>query len=516
MKNNKKYILFFSTVLLVAACSNESVDEEINETGDVTGEAIAIENSDSDTSTSENEEGKTTVHLTASEEEWSLNEDLSFDAWVYNNTLPGEEIRVQEGEEVEIKLKNDLPVPTALHLHGIPLDHEMDGVPGISQNVVMPGDSFTYEFTADAPGTYWYHSHQDGATQVEKGLYGPLVIETEDDQKYDIDEVLVLDDYSSMMEGMEDRGNMEGMMDHESHGAVEEMTHDEMMAHMYDTMLINGKASPEIERVEVQEGDAVKLRFVNAGLFTQVIQIPDHNFKVTHYDGQKVNEPETLSNTSVTLGAAERVDIEIEANNPGAYGVEIFADTNKDNLHTVLPFVYEDYTEEELATREAEAEFDILSYGKLAESLNLDEVTKEFDMVLDSEDGGEIFTINNKKMDTETAEGHEVYEVEEGDVVKMTIANETEVDHPMHLHGHFFQVISRNGEKVSGSPIIMETLNVREGEEYEIILEADNPGNWLFHCHEFHHASNGMASEIKYEGFEPSFTPDPNAPNKPE
>ncbi|ADU31311.1 multicopper oxidase type 2 [Evansella cellulosilytica DSM 2522] len=101
-------------------------------------------------------------------------------------------------------------------------------------------------------------------------------------------------------------------------------------------------------------------------------------------------------------------------------------------------------------------------------------------------------------------------------MVKVTIVNNTDVDHPMHLHGHFFYVVARNGEAISGSPIKKETLIVIPEESYEIVFVAENHGNWMFHCHELHHASSGMVAAVHYYDFEPVFTPDFTIPNKPE
>jgi FtsP/CotA-like multicopper oxidase with cupredoxin domain len=114
-------------------------------------------------------------------------------------------------------------------------------------------------------------------------------------------------------------------------------------------------------------------------------------------------------------------------------------------------------------------------------------------MVLSSNDGGNTFTINGKKMPNS-----EVYNVNKGDIVRFTIKNETNVDHPMHLHGHHFQVLSRNGVRFTGSEVVKDTLNVKPNETYEIQFVADNPGTWLFHCHELHHAESGMVSLVKY------------------
>lgn len=479
------------------------------------------------------EDGKKVVYLEAIETHWMFNDELMQDAWVYNGTLPGQEIRVQEGDHVQVRFKNELDEPTAVHFHGVLLANAMDGVPGITQNAVMPGEEFVYEFVADTPGTYWYHSHQDGANQVEQGLYGTFIVEPADQPDYDVDQVVTLNEVSSMMldmgmdheemnhgemdHGNMNHGDMDGM-DHDQmmgHGDMEDMSHQEMMNQMYDTLIINGKAAPAIQPIEVSEGDTVKLRFVNTGLFTQVITIPGHSFKVTHYDGQAVNEPELISDQSIRIAPAERYDVEITMDQPGVWGVNVFAEQNPDGVQGFLPIVYEGYENEKVQTVDSvSAYFDMTTYGEPNE-MNF-EITKELDMILETEDGGETFTINGQQMNTEKIDGHELYKVEEGDVVKVKIVNDTDVDHPMHLHGHFFTVISRNGEPVSGSPIRMDTLNVRPGETYEVVFEADNPGHWMFHCHELHHASDGMTAAVMYEGYEPEFTLDPSIPNKPE
>ncbi|WP_017726125.1 multicopper oxidase family protein [Halalkalibacterium ligniniphilum] len=464
-------------------------------------------------------DGKKVFNLDVTEAHWMFNDEIMTDAWTYNGTMPGEEIRVQEGDTVVLNVQNLLDVPTAIHLHGFPVPHEMDGVPGVTQNAIMPGESFTYEYEATVPGTYWYHSHQDGATQVDKGLYGVFIVEPANQKPYDIDEVIVIDEHSTMdmnMGGMDhgnmDMGNMNmGGMDHGRMNGEGGMGHAQMMNQMYDTMIINGKASPQIEAMSVTEGDKVKLRFVNAGLFTQVVSIPGHSFKITHYDGQPVNEPEILNDTAFRIAPAERYEVEFEMNNPGAWGIQVFAEENQERLNTLIPIVYDGYEEEELQAAEAISSFlDLTTYGE-SQELELGEITKEYDMLLGTDDGEMSFTINGKQFPD-----HEIYEVEEGDVVKVTIVNDTGVDHPMHLHGEFFNVVSKNGNPIAGSPVLKDTLNVRPGETYEIVFEAKNPGNWLFHCHEFHHASGGMVAEVQYQGFEPAFTPDPNIPNIPE
>ncbi|WP_216830698.1 multicopper oxidase family protein [Alkalihalobacterium elongatum] len=513
------YKVLFTAVLVfifgLTACSNNTVNHSTMDHGEdqkETVEEVAVDVS----------EGKKVFNIEVKESHWMLNDELIFDAWTYNGTLPGQEIRVQEGDEVVLNVKNSLSVPTALHLHGFPVPNEMDGVPGITQNAIMPGEEFTYEYTADVPGTYWYHSHQNGAVQVDQGLYGVFIVEPNDQPEYNVDELIVIDEWSSMMaemgidhQNMDHSGMHGGHGGHGGHGVGHTMgndgiSHSEMMNMMYDTMVINGKATPAIAPVEVKEGDLMKLRFLNAGLFTQVISIPGHSFKVTHYDGQEVNEPEWISEQAIRIAPAERYEIEIELNHPGAWGIEVFAEQNPSNLHALVPIVYSGFENTELESSTFSSYFDFTNYGSPIE-LSIGEITKKYEMMLGSKDGGETFTINGKQFPN-----HEVYEVEEGDVVKFTIINDTEVDHPMHMHGEFFYVLSKNGQLVKGSAIKKDTLNVRPDESYEIVFEAKNPGIWMFHCHEFHHANNGMVAEVIYKGFEPIFELDPNVPNQPE
>lgn len=127
-------------------------------------------------------------------------------------------------------------------------------------------------------------------------------------------------------------------------------------------------------------------------------------------------------------------------------------------------------------------------------------------------DGKMAYTINNK-----TFPDTDALTVKKGDTVKVRLVNNSKTDdHPMHLHGHFFQILSKNGVPFKGSAIIKDTLNVKPGEEYEVAFEANNPGDWMFHCHDLHHASAGMVTELKYTDYKSDFVADPNAGNKPE
>lgn len=310
----------------------------------------------------------------------------------------------------------------------------MDGVPGVTQNAVMPGKVFTYEFTASTHGTYWYHSHQEGSKQVVKGLYGSIIIESKNQPKYDLDKVILLDEWSSMGMNMErmDHSNMQpaspapttdhgsALGSHGSHGSSQPSTtmfHSDAMNNMYDTMIVNGKAVPEVEKIVVREGAKVKLRFINAGLFTQVPTIPGHSYKVTHFDGQEVNEPtEVSSDIALRIAPAERYDVEFTANHPGAWGISSFAETNKNQVKADIPLVYEGHESKQVVTAAVVDSFlDITNYGKTKE-LSFGQIIKSYEVDLGMNDGGETYTIHGKKMPN-----HESFEVKKDDVVKVTI-----------------------------------------------------------------------------------------------
>ncbi|WNF36497.1 multicopper oxidase family protein [Bacillaceae bacterium IKA-2] len=514
----KKIVMLIIMIGLLAvvllACSDESAIKEQN-----AEETMTKDEKTEDSLVESESDGKVIFTIEAVEGQWQYSSDQVATAWMYNGKLPGEEIRVNEGDEVELHFLNSLPVTTALHLHGLPITNEMDGVPGVTQNVIQPGEEFVYSFKATLPGTYWYHSHDNSAEQLFRGMYGAIIVEETNKKDYAIDQTVFISEWSAMMEDMYQNADPDENA-HGGHGAhgesttedsdetnnstemnSTEMPHNEMMDEMFDTVVINGKAGAEINDIVVAEGDSIRLRFINSGLYTQTIVIPNHEFKVTHYDGQPVNEPTLISSHSVLIAPGERYDVEIDLNNPGAWGIEIFAEKNKEKLATVLPIVYQGHEDDRLEVNGGPlTTFAMTNYGQSKQIELINQVTKDYQMVLDSNDGDETFTINDKK-----APDLEVYEFEAGDVVKMTVTNESGVDHPMHSHGHLFYVISKNGVAVTGSPILKDTLNVKPDETYEIVFIADNPGKWVFHCHELHHADGGMIALIDYPEYEADF-----------
>lgn len=276
-------LTFILGISLLAACSQQSTDAEpVDNSSQKPRSADNYSKNVVQVKTVDTKGKKVNeINLIAQETKWKLSAGKTITAWTYNGTIPGEQIRVKQGEVVKVNLKNELEEPVSIHWHGIPVPNTQDGIPGITQDAVVPGETYTYEFVAEDPGTYWYHSHQDGVNQLDKGMYGTIIVESVEDEKYKRDYTLVLDEWESGthtetdgMEGMNHNNmDMEGM-DHNSKDMENEemmMTHD---MSTYDIYTINGKTYEENEPLKVKKGETVKLRFVNAGYMAHQIHIP--------------------------------------------------------------------------------------------------------------------------------------------------------------------------------------------------------------------------------------------------
>ncbi|WP_421385014.1 multicopper oxidase family protein [Bacillus salacetis] len=483
----KKWIVLLLTVMVVSACSNEPKEEGDTSITELTG--------------SNERKNAKEFTISAAEKEWEISSGQVIEAWTYNGTVPGEEIRVQEGDHLKVKLENHLSEPVTIHWHGMVLPNPMDGVAGVTQNSVQPGESFVYQFQAKEAGTYWYHSHQQSSKQVDKGLYGALIVE-DPEKTYDSDRVLIFDEWA--LNGSSSNGMMGGMMD----GS---MNDGDMDTHMsYNTLSINGKAGNAITPIEVEQNELVRLRLINAGYAKRTLAFNGQEYRVVANDGNEVKNGEKTDQL-LEIAPGERIDVEFEAGNPSW----IIEEAVEENSLSIPVFASGSSTRDQHARQ---AQSTLLSYTEYGEmnALFEREVTPdlEYDMDLGVSmgmmQGGMKFTIND-----ETFPETENIKVSEGDMVKVNLTNDSMLDHPMHLHGHHFQVISKNGQ-VLENPLVKDLINVKPGESYEIIFKADNPGHWLLHCHDLVHANNGMVTVVKYNDVYSPFELEGKFDNQPE
>ncbi len=239
--------------------------------------------------------------LVAQEITWEPRPGLKLKGWAYNGQIPGPEIRVEEGDQVRITLTNNLPTPTSIHWHGLDVPANMDGVPGVSQDPVQPGQTFVYEFIAKQPGTRFYHTHGSGgempdeAMQMQMGLYGAFIVEGKNERKADRDYTVILSDRNTALDPM----GMETKMEP-------------------DLFFINGKLSPATDHGMVKQGERVRLRLINASSMTShPMHLHGHTGKVVAIDGNELKFP--LLRDTIPLAPGERYDVEFIADNPGRW-----------------------------------------------------------------------------------------------------------------------------------------------------------------------------------------------------
>jgi FtsP/CotA-like multicopper oxidase with cupredoxin domain len=243
--------------------------------------------------------------LTAKPVKWEILNGTRVTAWTFNGTVPGPEIRVPYGQKVTIVVKNELPEPTAVHWHGIAVPNAMDGVPGVTQEAIEPGQSFTYEFRAlpTAPsskgGTFMYHSHYDEDRQVGLGLSAPFVIEPPTHAAYDIERTLLLGEWN---------------LNSDTGGTRPPM---QMEGSFPNYFTINGKAYPATDPIKVKRGQRVLLRVIGGMQFAHPMHLHGMGFKVVAKDGAPVGSPYDADVVDVTPG--ERYDLLFTANRAGRW-----------------------------------------------------------------------------------------------------------------------------------------------------------------------------------------------------
>jgi len=389
--------------------------------------------------------------LTAARTVLQLDNGETVDAWTFNGTSPGPEIRVTEGDRVVVTLRNkDIDEGVTLHWHGINVPCSQDGVAGVTQDAVRPGDQFTYTFVASAPGTYWYHSHQMSSIQAKKGLLGSIVVEPREP--------------SAPL------------------SAAKEV--NALFQRLDSNMLLNG--SSKALSVPGKAGELIRLRLTNGDNETMDFSVDGAPFQVIAMDGHDLHEPGHLSGVMIPVGAGQRYDLLIRL--PESKKVIV-----KSQSATGLSITLGSGNEPELT--EGGAMFSFVDYGtpQPNDPIPKRKPDRSFELRLD------------QSLFVKTINGHSFHEippinVKEGERVHITLTNEGGGDHPFHIHGHTFRVISQSGTPLTGSPVYLDTLLMKEGESYEVELVADNPGLWMAHCHNLGHASMGMTMMLNYEG----------------
>ena len=423
--------------------------------------------------------------------------------WAYGDTAPGPLIRATAGDLVRVTLDNRLPADTTIHWHGVALRNAADGVPGMTQDPIHPGERYTYEFVVPDPGTYFYHPHV--GLQLDRGLYAALVVDDPGESgDYDVEHVIVLDDWldgtgttpEAALAALVARGgsgdaNGQGMgMGGSGMGGMGANGMGGMGANgmggdvSYPHFLVNGRvpAAPTVLRAKPRQ--RVRLRIINAGsdtIFT--VAVGGHSMTVTHADGFPVVPTDT---SALHVGMGERFDVLVTVGD----GVFPLVALPYGKPGQALALIRTGAA----AAPSASVRPDELSGAALlgsalspAEGSRLPSRPAEATspLTLNGQMSPYAWGINGAPYGQ-----NEPIMVEPGQRLRLDVVNQTMMIHPLHIHGHTFGLV--------GSGLRKDTVLVGPMESLPIELQADNPGSWMTHCHNVYHGESGMMIALEY------------------
>ena len=397
------------------------------------------------------------VELDAREVEWRFARDRTIRAFAYNGVVPGPLIETEVGDTVEARLTNSLPQATTIHWHGVRVPAHMDGTEAV-QPPVEPGGAFEYRFVVPDAGTFWYHSHTNETEQLERGLYGGLIVRDPGEPDFDSERVLILDDLK-----LDAEGEIAPFGDEHEHHAGREG----------EVRLLNGALEPELE---IPAGTIERWRIVDAANTRYVrLSIGGRPFEVIGTDGGLLPRPRSA--TEVLLTPGERFDLAVGPFEEGER-LEIEA----------LPY--------DRGKGESERErFATLRVGAAVASCAEVPATLRPIEPLVEPDVEPTRTISLKAL---MHEGHDqrADPVRVGELQVWELVNETGQDHPFHIHGFFFQVVQENG-RTPPEVAWKDTVNVPRKNQTTIAwLPDDRPGEWMYHCHILEHHAMGMMAHF--------------------
>ncbi|OTP67430.1 multicopper oxidase family protein [Caballeronia sordidicola] len=430
-------------------------------------------------------------------------------------------------ERFIVDLDNQMSDTTIIHWHGQTPPSAMDGVSDLGISPIQPAEQRPYEFVA-RPGTHWMHSHQ--ALQHQQLLAGPLIVRTADDRREDRQEITIfLEDFlfADPMEVLESlqRGEDDSDMPAKQVAAttssskqMASMMADRGMARMgaansmagmqtaaampamkmdlndvdFDAYLANERTLEDPEVIHVEKGGKVRLRVINGASSTNFhLELGTLNGTVTAVDGDAVLP---LTGSRFGLAMAQRIDILVDLpDSPGAWPVLALREGEAQQTGVIL--ATSGAAVPKLSSRAASAAgpvtFELENRLSAAVPLLTRPVDKQFMLMLGGSMHPYAWTINGRDW-----ENRDPLQVRKGQRVSLTFHNLTMMSHPMHLHGHHFQVVAINGAKFSGA--MRDTVHVPPTSKVVVEFDADNEGRWLLHCHNLYHMQTGMMTEVTY------------------
>ena len=388
-----------------------------------------------------------------------------------------------EGETFKVGLVNEINEPTTIHWHGLRATYEQDGVPDMPLPLLNAGQSRDYDFPVGPAGTHWMHAH---TLQEQNLLAAPLVVQNRRSNEMDEQEVVVLLHDFSFTPASELLAGLKRPSGHNMHDAQSAMSLNDID---YDAYLANDRTLDDPEVVKVESGGRVRLRIINgatATIFT--IDTGEIEGELVAVDGKDV---EPLRGRRFPMAMGQRIDVRLQ-----------------------LPIVAKPYPI--LALREGALERTgiILAppgarIGKLSNLGDAKGPAMAFDLearlkaiaplaVRSADRTLQVKLSGGMRGYAWGMTGASPFIVRKGERVHVTMRNDSMMAHPMHLHGHHFQLIGINAKPVSGA--VRDTAHIPPMTSVTIAFDADNPGKWAFHCHHLYHMASGMMAMLAYEG----------------
>ncbi|WP_454780680.1 multicopper oxidase family protein [Legionella sp. WA2022007384] len=413
-----------------------------------------------------------------------------------------------QGQYFDTIVKNTTDKPTVIHWHGLILPNSQDGVPYVTQLPIPAGGESHYRFKLHQSGTYWMHSHFD--LQVQRFLSAPFIITNPNEKNKEHDVVLFLADYSykkpkTLLYELKNKGSMPlKAMDsmkqktptyNKSIDNASKASKPDLNDVTYDAFLTNYHSLSNPEIIPVSSGETVRLRIIDGAAMTNFfINLGKLTGKAIAVDGQPIQE---IEGNQFQLAVGQRVDILIKIpKGEGAY--PILAQGAGTQLQTGLilstPGASKIAVSEKAPTLAGglNNEQELKTHALFPLPVKQPEQT--LTVTLDGDMMNYIWKMNNQVWPDITP-----LRVDRNKRIEIVLINKTNMAHPMHLHGHLFEVTEIDGQLLKEGPM-RDTVLVLPHSIVKIQFDTDNPGNWMFHCHMLYHEATGMMTFINYNG----------------
>ena len=417
------------------------------------------------------------------------------------------------GDRFRVRLKNEAQEAALIHWHGLTPPNDQDGVPGVTQPPLATGESHDYDFAVALPGTNWMHSHH--VLQEQSLMAAPLIVRDPKDAALDEQEVVILlHDFTfelpqeildGLAKGMShDHGTMAGGAGDPNAGHDMSQMPGMDMSQMppggmdlndvsYDAFLANDRTLDDPEVVRVDKGQRVRLRIINAASATNfMIELGTLSGSLTDVDGRPIVP---VIGSRFPIAVAQRADVRVTL--PAGEGAwPVLFQREGDTALTGVMLATKIATVAKAADQAHHAIGAIDREAPMLYQAAEPLPERRADRALSIDLTGSMMTYR-WGIEEKTAMAHHAHlAVQEGERVEMTLTNRTDMSHPMHLHGHHFQVVAVNGTRMQGA--VRDTELVPVGGSVTLAFDADNPGKWMFHCHNLYHMLSGMMTQVRY------------------